>query len=404
MNEGLTHHLPRRLLNSICSTNILSYNSKLSHQSEQESQHEAPPTKKFKKKKKIIRRWKKNFPLNNPNFVLSNSVPAISEQTKENLKNPLDTFNAMISCDIITHITHQTNLYASQKGKNLNCDESEVITVIAIILLSGYCKVPCRDLYWSGSPDTHNEAVSNEMSRNRFREIFSCLHLANNAEINEDRYYKVRPIFDMLNNNLKKYLSANDHSVDESMIPYYGKHRTKQFIRGKPIRFGFKLWCFTSTEGYLFPAEPYCGSDTKLKDTGLGQGADVVLGLIEKCNLSSGCTLTFDNLFTSLPLLDELSKRGIGGLGTLRQNRLENTPVPKKQLMKKTIRGSYQGATDNHGNTVVVWHDTAVVTCASNYAEALPESFVTRWSKTKKRKLILQFQTLIYCTISKWEE
>ena len=188
------------------------------------------------------------------------------------------------------------------------------------------------------------------------------------------------------------------------MIPYYGKHGTKQFIRGKPIRFGFKLWCLTSTEGYLFHAEPYCGSDTKLKDTGLGQGADVVLGLIEKCNLSSGCTLTFDNLFTSLPLLDELSKRGIGGLGTLRQNRLENIPVPTKQLMKKTIRGSYQGATDNHGNTMVIWHDAAVVTCASNYAKALPESFVKRWSKTKKRKLILQFQTLIFCTISKWEE
>ena len=117
LNEVLTHHFPRRLLNSICSTKILSYNSKLSHQSEQESQHKAPPTKKLKKKKKIIRRWKKNFPLNIPNVVLSNSVPAISEQTKENLKNPLDTFNAMISCDIITHITHQTNLYASQKEK-----------------------------------------------------------------------------------------------------------------------------------------------------------------------------------------------------------------------------------------------------------------------------------------------
>ena len=119
------------------------------------------------------------------------------------------------------------------------------------------------------------------------------------------------------------------------MIPYYGKHGTKQFIRGKPIRFGFKLWCLTSTEGYLFHTEPYCG--TKLKDIGLGQGADVVLGLIEKCNLSSGCTLTFDNLFTSLPLLDKLSKRCKGGLETLRQNRLENTPVPTKQLMKKTI-------------------------------------------------------------------
>ena len=57
------------------------------------------------------------------------------------------------------------------------------------------------------------------------------------------------------------------HSVDESIIPYYGKHGTKQFIRGKPIRFGFKLWCITSSEGYLFHAEPYCGVDTDLPDT-----------------------------------------------------------------------------------------------------------------------------------------
>ena len=90
------------------------------------------------------------------------------------------------------------------------------------------------------------------------------------------------------------------------MVPYFGKHGTKQFIRGKPIRFGFKLWCLASTDGYLFHAEPYCGADTKLSDTGLGQGADVVLGLIEKCGLSSGSSVTFDNFFTSFPLLDEL--------------------------------------------------------------------------------------------------
>ena len=44
----------------------------------------------------------------------------------------------------------------------------------------------------------------------------------------------------------------------------------KQFIRGKPISFGFKLWSITSFEGYLFHAEPYCGLDTDFSDTGLG--------------------------------------------------------------------------------------------------------------------------------------
>ena len=29
--------------------------------------------------------------------------------------------------------------------------------------------------------------------------------------------------------------------MDEVMIPYYGRHSAKQYIRGKPIRYGFKV-------------------------------------------------------------------------------------------------------------------------------------------------------------------
>ena len=96
-------------------------------------------------------------------------------------------------------------------AKLLNAEESEIRTVIAIILLSGYCKVPYRELYWTVSPDTHRVAVANAMSRNRFRYIFSNLHLANNAEINADRYFKVRCLYVTLNCNFKKHFSARDH-------------------------------------------------------------------------------------------------------------------------------------------------------------------------------------------------
>ena len=54
-----------------------------------------------------------------------------------------------------------------------------------------------------------------------------------------------------------------------------------------------------------------------MPDPGLGQGADVVLRLIEKCEIKAGSTVTFDNLFTSLPFLDELTELRIGALGTL---------------------------------------------------------------------------------------
>ena len=360
-------------------------------------------TKKISNTQNASRQWKKLPFVSNSKVVLSDSEPVITQETKNILKNPLDSFYAMVTTDLLAHITEQTNLYACQQGKNLNASQNEVAALVAIILLSGYCKVPYRDLYWSVSPDTHNEAVANAMSRNRFREIFSCLHLANNLEMNTDIYFKARPLFDKLNLNFKKYFNTNNYSIDESMIPYYGKHGTKQFIRGKPIRFGFKLWCLASSDGYLFHAEPYCGSDTKLRDTGLGQGGDVVLSLIEKCNLQSGSCVTFDNLFTSLPLLDMLSELGIGGLGTIRPNRLQNAAVASKQVMKKTTRGSYDCAVDDHGNAVVVWHDAAIVTCASNYAASQPVTSIKRWSKTQKKKSVFLCHMLRNCTTKGWE-
>ena len=35
------------------------------------------------------------------------------------------------------------------------------------------------------------------------------------------------------------------------MCEYYGHHGCKQFFRGKPICFGFQMWCGTTTLGCL---------------------------------------------------------------------------------------------------------------------------------------------------------
>ena len=89
-------------------------------------------------------------------------------------------------------------------------------TFIAVLLLSGYCKVPYRNLYWADAPDTHNEAAPCAMSRNRFREILSNLHLTENTQITEHRYYIV--LFEKLNFNLEfVHLALFDKTV--SMAP-----------------------------------------------------------------------------------------------------------------------------------------------------------------------------------------
>ena len=55
------------------------------------------------------------------------------------------------------------------------------------------------------------------------------------------------------------------HLIDESMIPYFGRHGAKQFISGKPIRFGYKMWALTTPSGYLSQIEPYQGARGRQK-------------------------------------------------------------------------------------------------------------------------------------------
>ena len=113
-----------------------------------------------------------------------------------------------------------------------------------------------------------------------------------------------------------------------------------------------------------------------MPDTGLGQGTQVEAGSI----------VTFDNLFTSLSLLDELIELGIGALGTLRQNRFHDAPVANKTTLAKKPRGSYDFATDGK-NLVVSPLDNKVVTCATNHVICNPVSTAQRWSKSAKTRV-----------------
>lgn len=59
------------------------------------------------------------------------------------------------------------------------------------------------------------------------------------------------------------------HEVDGSkeielaLIPPRDGADSNQFIRGKPIRYGFKWWCVCSSKGYLIWFEPYTGAGGK---------------------------------------------------------------------------------------------------------------------------------------------
>ena len=124
---------------------------------------------------------------------------------------------------------------------------------IGIILLSGFNSRSNSHMYCETDPLVNCPAVSMTMSRNRFMEIKSALHAANNDILLKTRMAKVSPLYNILNEGLLQYgVFHEELSVDECMIPYYGHHSCKQYIRGKPIRFGYKCWITASASGYPY--------------------------------------------------------------------------------------------------------------------------------------------------------
>ena len=167
MNDGLIWNMTRFWLTKKVNGNL--YNE-LNAQLRNQQNH----GKDFVKKKLEKKHWKKSTELHPP---IGNKCC-----TRRIIKWSIDAFKAMFSAnDLVLHVINQTNLFAVQHGKgNLNIFEDEIKTFIPILLLSAYCKVPYRYLYWIATPDTHNEPVSSSRTRNRFWEILSSLHPVDN--------------------------------------------------------------------------------------------------------------------------------------------------------------------------------------------------------------------------------
>ena len=117
------------------------------------------------------------------------------------------------------------------------------------------------------------------LPRNRFEEILRYSHLVDNAKLTPGAFQ-----FD------------EQHCVDESMIPYFGKHSTKRYIKEKPIKFGYKVWCLNTNNGYLIQWDPYSGKG--YYNPKLGLGGSVVTKLTRKLTSDFKFNVTFDNLFT----------------------------------------------------------------------------------------------------------
>ncbi|CAL1300851.1 unnamed protein product [Larinioides sclopetarius] len=219
------------------------------------------------------------------------------------------------------------------------------------------------------------------------------IHFADNNEAKSqknDRAFKIRKLITEMNANFQEWGIFDKHlSIDEMMIRYYGHHYFKQYIKGKPIRFGYKMWALCGSNGYCYNFDLYCGKEvvdaasTMVLSKEL-LGTRVVKKMLQPVTDPNSHIVYFDNFFNSYNLLVDLRKSGFRATGTIRSDRIQHCPLEIDSTFKKTSRGSNDFYFDEKNKiTAVKWNDNKCVTLATNFDIIEP---LTSVSRRKKRK------------------
>ena len=123
----------------------------------------------------------------------------------------------------------------------------------------------------------------------------------------------MRQVIDHLNSKFSEVLSNDGgQSIDEHVLKFEGRSGTKQYIKSKPIKWGFKFWfCCSSKSGYMYQMDIYLGRK-RIPEFNLGLGEEEVLQLTKDLERSF-CTVYFD----STKLIEKLFQKSIYGIGTV---------------------------------------------------------------------------------------
>lgn len=189
------------------------------------------------------------------------------------------------------------------------------------------------------------------MPRNRFQLLLRTMHFSDNTIISEDRLQKLTPLLDLLKRSFQDPIIPGEFlCIDETLVPFRGRLKFKQYISNKRHKFGIKLFKLCLEGRYTYNFKIYCGKE---QTQGCAVPTSVVMNLMTNL-LDCGRTLCTDNYYTSVSLANALLQQHTHLIGTLRINRKFN---PKDVINKKLKTGESTAAESNLGIIVQKWKD-----------------------------------------------
>lgn len=367
--------------------------------------------KKKKKKKKVEDNfWYSGYSKSFVKDDLQFKGNANLSDTILGLETSYDFFKYFFTDDVSNLIIEESNRYNAQKWpeKQRKLSKTELNQYIGICTMMSVIQMPNLRRYWA--PITGNDLIKETMPFNKFEQIKQQLHFNNNEkmvprdDVNHDRIFKIRPLVSALTDRFRTVPLEECLSVDEQICSTKCRSIIKVYMPNKPYKWGFKVHVLAgSKSGFCYFFEIYTGHENddcfRLRnEKDLGASANIVIRLIRNVPNFQNYKICFDNYFSTLPLLVELSKRGIQSLGTMRRNRLRNKKLPKDKDIMSLARGSSLEMVtkiDDVEIASVTWRDTKVVSLISNFVGANPMQSVERFDKKLKKKVVVDCPNIV---------
>lgn len=151
----------------------------------------------------------------------------------------------------------------------------------------------------------------------------------------------------LLKTQKKNYCLLEYVTINEMLIPFRGRCGFRMYMTRKPYKYGIKVMCLADSKtSYLYEAYIYTGQNSD--GIGLSQEerkwskpTQSVIRLtkdIQKTNRN----ITADNWFSSIKVAEELHKRGLTYVGTLRKDKKNSFPI------RITVMSACFGFKDNY--------------------------------------------------------
>ena len=333
----------------------------------------------------------KDFVPVHPHPFLQETGPRLPEGFDTDTATPVQYFKLFFGDEMFASFAQNTNNYAkhviSKKQstdpiyvdkKWFETDVREISAYVGLNIMFGINPMPRSRQYWSSDPYIGNEGVKRVMPSGRYEKLCEYFHVSDrDSEIPSgqpgyDQLGKVRNVISALSESFPKYLRpTEEQSIDEGMVAFTGRTKILQFMPLKPVKRGIKVWIrCNSPRGYIQQFEVYLGKESNPNPSGNGTYFDVVDGLTKTIH-GVYHSLTFDNLYTSIPLLLYLHDNKIYATGTLRAGR-KFVPLRVKKP-GKLERGQSRICQDRKHTdlTCCVWKDTKDVRFASTKASPM---------------------------------